>query len=123
MSMLVAMEERKERDTVTIMTSKRRSSGMTCSQRFKHYASDSEIFRAMSMIVVIEERKGRKTEIMTSKRRSSGTTCSQRLRLCFWDLESNVHDSSDRREKETVIIMSKRISSGMNYYLSRRLEN
>ena len=39
------------------MTSKRRSSGMTCSQRLRKYAS--ELLRAMSLIVTIEEKKGR----------------------------------------------------------------
>ena len=37
--------------------SKRRSSEITCSQRLRKY--DYEIVRAMSMIVAIEERKGR----------------------------------------------------------------
>ena len=54
--MIVAIEERKGRETVITM-SKRRSSGNTCSQRFRHYAST--ILRAMSMIVAIEERKKR----------------------------------------------------------------
>ena len=40
--------------------SKRRSSGMNFAQKLRHYAS--ELLRAMSMIVAIEERKGREKE-------------------------------------------------------------
>ena len=36
----------------------------------------SEILRAISIIVAIEEREGRKTVIMMSKRRSRGMNCS-----------------------------------------------
>ena len=54
--MIVAIEERKGRETVITM-SKRRSSGNTCSQRFGY--CNSEIFKAMFMIVAIEERKKR----------------------------------------------------------------
>ena len=71
MFMIVAIEERKG-ETV-IKTSKRRSSGMTCSQMFRHYAS--ELLRAMFMIVAIEERR-KETVIKTSNRRSSGMICS-----------------------------------------------
>ena len=39
------------------MMSKRRSSGMTCSQRLRNYAS--KLLIAMSMIVAMEERKER----------------------------------------------------------------
>ena len=43
--------------------------------------SAAKLLRAMSMIVEIEERKGREAIMMTMrKRRSSGTSCSQRLR-------------------------------------------
>ena len=37
--------------------SKRRSSGMICSQKLRHYAS--ALMRAISVIVVIEERRER----------------------------------------------------------------
>ena len=38
------------------------------------------LLRAMPMIVLIEERKGRETVNMMSKRRSTGTTYSQKLK-------------------------------------------
>ena len=55
MFMIVAIEERKRRETAMKM-SKRRSSGTTCCQRLRHYAS--EILREIFMIVTIEDRKG-----------------------------------------------------------------
>ena len=63
--MIAVIEERKGRDAVITM-SKKRSSGITCSQRLRHYAS--MLLRAMSMIVMIEERKGRETVIMIIKK-------------------------------------------------------
>ena len=55
MSMIVAIEERKGRETV-IMISKIISSGTTCSQRFRHYAS---------ALLLSKERKGKRHTIYT----------------------------------------------------------
>ena len=74
---MVAIEERKERDTV-IITGRIGSGGMTCSHRLKNYAC--ELWRAMSMMVAIEERKEKDTVIITGRIRSSGMTCSHRLK-------------------------------------------
>ena len=57
--------------------SKRKPSGMTFSHGLRQYPS--QLLRAVSMIVAIEERKEIETVVMISKRGSTGTTCSQRL--------------------------------------------
>ena len=70
----------------------------------------------MTMIVSIEERKGRETVIMMNKRSYNRITCSQRVRHYASELLRAMFmivAIEERKGRETVTMMSKRRSSGM----------